>query len=348
MGLFNFYLSLGLSFWALALAWRPTRARVAGAVALSAAAYTAHALPLAWAICLMVYAWVAQRLAPRRRILLLAGSMLAIVGVRQFLMVSYVTHWSIEQVMAVSGADQVWVFGNRYFVVLMGLLLVWGALFVQVLHRRGARRTILGVPFQTCVLSAAGVFLLPGTVLLPGFNHSLAYITERMSLGVAVCVCATIAAARPRWLEHGVTAAVAMAFFAFLYADERALNRFEDRMQGVVAQMPAGGRVISSLSEQGSRIAVLAHMLDRVCVNRCFSYANYEASTAQFRVRALRPNPYVAHRYAESWAIQTGTFVPREQDLPLYQITADAEGRVLIRELKAGTPCKARYVRVLS
>src|SRR5262249_27017679 len=33
-GFFNFYLSLGLSLWSLALAWRPRHARMAGAVAI--------------------------------------------------------------------------------------------------------------------------------------------------------------------------------------------------------------------------------------------------------------------------------------------------------------------------
>jgi hypothetical protein len=348
MGLFNYYLSLGMCFWALALVWRPTAARVAWAVPLVAVAYAAHALPVVWTVSLLSYAWVAQGMAPRRRIWLLAVYMLAILGVRMALTARFVTHWSIQQMVSVSGADQVWVFGGKYFAVLAGLLLVWGALFLQVLHRRGTLRTVLGVPFQTAVLGAAGVLVLPGTVLLPGFNHTLTYIAERMSLGVAVCVCATLAASRPRRFERGVTALVALAFFAFLYVDERALNRFEDRMQGVVAQLPAGGRVVSAIADPGSRIAALAHVLDRACLGRCFSFGNYEASTAQFRLRATRPNPWVIHRYADAWAIQSGTWTPLEAHLPLFEVTADARGNLALKPARAGVRCRATSVRVVS
>jgi hypothetical protein len=337
-----------MCFWALALVWRPTAARVAWAVPLLAVAYAAHVLPVVWTVCLLSYVWVAHAVAPRRRIWLLAVYVLAVLGVRMALTARFVTSWSIQQMVSVSGADQVWVFGGKYFVVLAGLLLVWGALFLQVLHRRGTLRTVLGVPFQIAVLSAAGVLVLPGTVLLPGFNHTLAYIAERMSLGVAVCVCATLAASRPRRLERGVTALVALAFFAFLYVDERALNRFEDRMQGVMAQLPAGGRVVSAITDPGSRIAPLVHVIDRVCLGRCFSFGNYEASTAQFRLRAIRPNPWVTHRYADAWAIQSGTWTPQQAHLPLFEVTADAGGNLTLKPARAGVRCRATSVRVVS
>ena len=63
MGLFNFYLSLGLCFGALAMArTRRKRALVAAALLL-ATAYVAHALPVVWAIGIAAYA-----LAPNDRI----------------------------------------------------------------------------------------------------------------------------------------------------------------------------------------------------------------------------------------------------------------------------------------
>src|SRR5262249_52931433 len=52
MGFFNFYLSLGLCFWALAAAWRPTRNHLIAAAILLVLAYISHALPVAWAIAL--------------------------------------------------------------------------------------------------------------------------------------------------------------------------------------------------------------------------------------------------------------------------------------------------------
>ena len=46
MGFFNFYLGLGLGFWALALLWEPNPRRVAAAIPILAVAYLAHALPV--------------------------------------------------------------------------------------------------------------------------------------------------------------------------------------------------------------------------------------------------------------------------------------------------------------
>ena len=53
MGLFNFYLSLGLCFGALAMAWDWDPRRLAVAAALMAAAYVAHGLPVLWTVALL-------------------------------------------------------------------------------------------------------------------------------------------------------------------------------------------------------------------------------------------------------------------------------------------------------
>ena len=80
-------------------------------------------------------------------------------------------------------------------------------------------------------------------------------------------------------------------------------------------------------------------MIDRVCIGHCYSYANYEPSTAQFRIRADVPNPYVAYSYQQSWELQSGVYVVRKTDLPLYQVDLDENGKMVLKELKAGVPC---------
>jgi hypothetical protein len=347
MGFFNFYLSMGLCFWVLAAAWRPTRIRVAAAAALMVLAYTAHALPVVWTMCLLAYLWMARRVMPRRRVALTASFLISMLGVHVFVASTFVSRWSPQQISLSIGADQTWVFGVKYYLVLAGLLLVWGLLFLDLLHLRGMRRTVLGIPFQLCILSAATVVALPDTILIPGFHHNLVYIAERMSLGVGICMCALLAAARPRYWERIGMVGLAGIFFVFLYADERALNRFEDGMQGVVAQLPPGKRIVNSVADATSRTNSVTHVLDRVCVGRCFSFANYEPSTAQFRIRTVRRNPFVVDSYADSWALQSGTYVPRESDLPLYQIDLDNRGGLVIKPLKAGTLCGKKSIEIL-
>jgi hypothetical protein len=139
------------------------------------------------------------------------------------------------------------------------------------------------------------------------------------------------------------TAAVALLFFGFLYRDERVLNSFEDAMTEVVSQLPSGQRVISGVDDPYLRVNPLGHMIDRVCIGRCYSYANYEPSTGQFRIRAMAPNPIVISTYEESWQLQNGIYVVKDGDLPLYQVILDRAGRLTMRPLQAGAPSGIIY-----
>jgi hypothetical protein len=87
------------------------------------------------------------------------------------------------------------------------------------------------------------------------------------------------------------------------------------------------------------RVDGVPHMVDRVCIGHCYSYANYEPSTAQFRVRATGRNPYLLSGLADSYLMQVGSYVVKERDLPLYQVDLDAAGRIIIKSLPAGFRC---------
>ena len=325
MGFFNFYLSLGMCFWALALLWEPSALRVAAAAAILLVAYTAHALPVVWVAGLAAYHLVARRLPAKSRLLLTAGAIAAIVALRIAIAAKWQNLWGANQIALTTGLDQAWVFDAKYYVVLVALLFFWIALFLNVTRVNGAREVFAGAPFQLCLMSAAAVFLLPSAIQIPGYKHALAFIAERMSLGVGVCVCALLACAAPRRFEQRAMIAVAALFFAFLFHDERAINAFESRMDRAVAALPPGQRVISAIDDPGLRID-LAHVIDRACIGHCYSYANYEPSTAQFRVRADEPNPYVAYTYTDSWLMQNGQYVVKPGDLPLYQVDLNAAG----------------------
>ncbi len=119
-------------------------------------------------------------------------------------------------------------------------------------------------------------------------------------------------------------------------------------MAGLVSKIPPGQRVISTLAEPNSRVNSLAHLIDRVCVRRCFSYANYEPSTAQFRIRADRENGIVVWQYAQSWGIQAGGYVVEPRDLPLYNIdVCDPKGRSLcITSVQSGATLEDTWLPV--
>jgi hypothetical protein len=347
MGFFNFYLSMGLCLWALTLCWQRTTRAVALALPLLAAGYLAHALPVVWAAGLSAYWLVAGRLSPRARAYIMAGWYVAMVAVNMVAGKLTSTRWSVAQIRMATGADQLWVFDGKYQGMLALLVVAWLLLFLDLVKREGAGAVLLGVPFQLCAISAAAVFVLPSAVQLPGYNHSLTFITERMSLGVGVCVCALLASGTPRWPARSALIAVSVLFFGFLYRDERMLNSLEARMEQAVAGLPSGARVVSAVVDPYLRTFVVTHMIDRVCIGRCFSYANYEPSTMAFRVRTAGENRMVVADYTESWKMQNGDYVVKDSDLPLLQLFLNDDGRFLVRPLKAGTACGTRSLKAL-
>src|ERR1035437_5329518 len=125
MGLFDFYLSLGLCFWALALVWQWKPRRLAAAGPVLILAYVAHGLPVAWTVALLAYLWlVARPMTPRNRAILMAGSLAALLAARAVVtcMTSYI--WLPQQIVTITGTDQLWVFDFKYVLPFAGLLVI--------------------------------------------------------------------------------------------------------------------------------------------------------------------------------------------------------------------------------
>jgi hypothetical protein len=334
MGFFNFYLSSGLCLWALALGWNLAPRRLLAAVPILLVANIAHSLPVIWACAVLGFLWLARRLPAKRGQLILAA-VGAILALRIALPFAMSTIWLPGQIKYVTGVDQVWVYDGKYWVTAVGMLLVCALLVSESIRRNGVRRLFVGELFQVLALTAAGVFLLPTWVWVPGYQRALVFIAERMSLAVGVLVVALAATAIPcRW-HRWATGVLAAVFFLFLYADERALNGFEDRTSAVVVQLPAMARVVNNV-DADLRVNALAHIIDRVCVARCYSYANYEPSSGQFRIRVTGPTSIVLATGLDSLRMEFGKYVVRESDLPLYRISMAADGSLAVDRLSAG------------
>ena len=335
MGFMNFQLSMGLSFFAFALLWKGRWKPALCALPLVLLACLAHALPVMWLVGATAYTWIARRIRPRARLILTFASVAFLIVMRHFLFTHFAIRWTIEQVVSMTGVDQMSVFESKYHPLEFMLLIIGFSLFLRLLKRRGEQRLVFGIPFQLGIIVSAAVLFLPGALLIPGYNHALRYISERMSILVAVSGCAVLAQVAPGNREKTAIAILVGLFFSFLYVDTRALNYVESLMERSVAQMPAGSRVVSALCDQRRDVNLLAHTLDRVCIGHCFSYANYEPATAQFRIRAQTGNPIVVAEYRDSSALQVGTYVVKPADVPLYQVYL--RGRYLdSRVLKAG------------
>lgn len=346
IGFFNFYLGLGLSLAAFALAWSGTPTRIAAAAPILALAWLAHALPVAWAIALIAFTGIWRSLPPRLRPLATLAAILLLTGASALVSYLFPTRWALRQVALVSGADQLRVFDASYDLLAIALLASWAFVAARSIRSEGARAVLSRLEVQIFVICAASVAIVPGAILLPGYGHALVYIAERMSLTSAVLACAVVATlrpGRPRLAFH----LIALVFFAFLYRDELLLNRFEDRLDEVVAALPENQRVILGVRDPSLRVNALAHSIDRACIGRCYSYANYEPSTLQFRVRAEAPNPIVVESYEASRAMQMGGYRVRTRDLPLSEIVLAPDGSLEVRPLAAGAATSMTLVEIL-
>jgi hypothetical protein len=350
-GFFNFYLSLGLCFWALAAAWEGSARATAAwplfgaALPLFALAWLAHILPVLWGLSVLAYVFLARRIASRRRAWLLAGSLAAMALLHAAARAMLLSQWYPRQILLGSGADQAHVFDDKYYIPFLGLLLIFVLMLVELLLQSGVRQVASGIPFQVWVLGVALVALVPTAMI--GHGMQAAFISDRMSLPAGVCLCALLASARPRRLERYALLGVALVFFGCLYRDERILNAFEDRLEQTIAQLPGGQRVVSAIDDPDLHVNALTHMIDRVCIGRCYSYANYEASTADFRIRAEAGNPFVAANYEDSWNLQNGTYIVKPRDLPLHVVTLDESGQMVLRSLHAGQTIGSAYWKAL-
>jgi len=343
-GFFNFYLSLGISLWALAILWEPSRRAVLKAAPLLALAFLAHSLPVAWAAGVAGYLWLERHIPGRRKLWLVFASALALLALRIWAAEYLGIGWSSNSPFFVPGADQLWVFSIRYFPIYIGLTALWAARVLYLWLAPRARQVLLSAPFQLGFLQMAGILLMPTAVLLPTYSAPLTFIVPRMSLPAGIFICVVFASLQPVVFERIALPLLALAFFSFLYGDTRKLNQLEDRVEAAIAKLPPGQRVISSLCDLGGRVNGPLHILDRACIGRCFSYANYEPQSKAFRVRTTARNKIVLDTYEDIYAVEQGTYTVKARDLPLYHLRFCNTGSgVCLSELRAGevivSPC---------
>jgi hypothetical protein len=137
----------------------------------------------------------------------------------------------------------------------------------------------------------------------------------------------------------GLLTALTAVFFVFLYQDTSLLNRTEEHVGRLISGVPQYSRVIYTITTpKGSRISYFVHLVDRACIGRCFTYANYEASSGMFRVRAQKRSPIVINKPTPRCEMKQGFYVVQPADRPIYQLYQpfDDPDNLHIRELMAG------------
>jgi hypothetical protein len=242
-----------------------------------------------------------------------------------------------------NGADQLGLYGRRYF-FLTGAAFFFGLLCVAVdfyaRRREGSSLKPFGLPFELYVVTFCATALLPENLRPSIYGGWIGLLGSRLTTISAILGLCFLGCLKPRrWhlVGFGVCAVV---FFAFLYQDTGWLNRLEANAQKLVGDLPAGTRVIvTARAPADSRIAFIGHAVERACIGHCFSYANYEPASGEFRVRVRKGSPVVTSSTDDAEDMASGEYEVDDSDLPMKQIYQCDENdltKLCIRDLVAG------------
>lgn len=341
LGFFNYYVALGLSFFAIAILWRGAGWERLVVVGIAPLVFIAHPLGFIWLASAAAYIFIFDRARTPGRLCLFVVAIGGLLLLHFFLVRHYLLEPPAKPFYSYNGADQLVLFGERYRYVARALL----AFAVASLTYDAIQRLRKNLPFeryalplQLYLLTIIAVALLPRGVAFPPPIAAAALLTERLTSVAAVLGCCLLGAMQlTRW--HLVASAVvAVVFFSFLYRDTAVVDRMESQIVRLVSALPRNQRVMATiLPPPGSRV-LIQHMIDRACIGRCYSYGNYEPGAGLFRVRASPGNPYVLASYDLAVDAENGGYIVQSNDLPVYQVyQCSADGTELcLASLKAG------------
>jgi hypothetical protein len=345
MGFLNYYVSIGLACFSLALAWRGRGWDWLLVVASLPLVLLGHPIGFLWLVGTIAYIALWRRAGPGWRLLLPVAPAAGFYVVRWYLAnhAQYQADWAQEPFYKFNGADQLILYGDRY-AILSWAALLWGiACFgAEIFFRRGEREFWKDIRLagELYLVAFCATALLPENFRISLYAGWIGLLVSRLTTISAVFGLCVLGCLKPRWWQVTGFAACAAIFFAFLYQDTGAFNRMESQAEELLSGLAPGTKVIATISEpQGSRMEFISHMVDRACIGRCFSYANYEPSSGQFRIRVRQGSPVVTASLEDSEDMQGGTYEVRDEDLPLklvYQCDCQDLTKLCLRDLAEG------------
>jgi hypothetical protein len=341
LGFSNFYLSSGICCFVIGLLWqRPRWWQALLAMLLIVVARKAHPLPIGWAVGTLGYVWM-LRLAERKRLPMLAVSSLAVIVGSLLLTFRFHGAWLRPRLLMVTGAGQAALHGPLYAGISLVMLVIWWWALGRQIRAEGWRTWLARPEAQLYVLAVIAAVCMPLTFRVG--QNTIGVVTERLSFFAAIYACLLLPALEISRRWKWAIAGVSIVFFALVFFDAREFNRYEEKLEALVAGLPTETSVAAlvrfpntPLQESAKRLVErvpgvgifydpgfgvnVHHVIDRVCIGHCISYANYEPATYQFQVRALPGTKYALLKGEESGDMQTGSYRVMERDLPLYQI----------------------------
>jgi hypothetical protein len=350
VGFFNYYLAVAFSFLMLSIFYVTSGWKRLYALALTPLIFLAHPLGLAWFLGAALYIFLAERAPPRLSVHLPAIAGLLLIIIHRFIWHSghrarFGFKWVGESggsisFYAITGLDQLVVYSNRYKLLAAGMFLFVIACFLCDVAKRRNEEGYWArwrLPLELYIVVELGVLLLPDIVELSLYATPLSVLLQRLGLLAAILMLALLGTLQKRtW--HGVGFGLfACVFFIFLYHDTARLDSMETRAEQLLSALPFGTRVMATIHQPAAApLYSMIEVVDRACIERCFSFGNYEPPSRQFRVRALPGNGIVTTSSRDSGDIEAGTYIVKPEDLPAYQVYQCSPFNLCIRKLKAG------------
>lgn len=340
IGFSNYYLSLALAFWGIAYLWRAPAWQMIFAIPFAGLICLAHPFGAVWFLGAVIFINLLKPFSGWRLAVPAVLAVVLLFAIRLYLRNHYLPEFGQARFL-VNGIDQLIL--STHFRVLAKTVLYFSLacfLFDLFLSRKEVSLwSRLAAPVSLYAISLAAVLLLPDAIDLPQYALPFGFITMRLTALCAVSAVCVLAMMAPRFWHAIVFSAFAGVFFFLLWQETKPIAALEAQVEQLVSQIPTGQRVIATIRTfPGTRFYFLNHIVDRACIERCFSFSNYEPSSGQFRVRVMPGSPIVASAALTADRMQLGTYVMRQEDLPAYEIdqcTSDLT-KLCIRELKEG------------
>lgn len=348
IGFSNYYLSLGLGCWAVALFWRGKGRELWLGLPLLPLIMLAHAFGFVFAVGAVAYLRIRGRLPRYWKVLPLLASAAVIWLARSYLVRHYPVHLAtalpITLMNGLNGVDQV-VLGARYR-DLARVLFISGVAFFGIdcgerLYKSRLLKALsaFAVPLEFYAISLLAIALLPDGVKLPQYTAWVSFMLMRFSSIAALFSLCLLGCLKPQKWHLAAFGAIALVFFLFLYQDTGVLSGMQEEANNLVAQLPFGERVTATIEAlTDSRSYFITRIVDRACVEHCFSYDNYEPASGAFRLRAMPGGPVVSASLRDVEFMEAGAYVVPPQLLPMNEIYQCSLDRVTLcmRSLRMG------------
>ena len=346
MGFMNYYVSVGLGCFVLALVWEGWTGNWIPTFVIGVLVVLAHPLGLAWIFAVASYRFIRCKLPNRWKLVApaaaasLLGALSLYLHTRRDLLIDW---YGDARFYALNGADQLMLYGHRYVVLATaGACLGIACVVVHLLRRRkdaGSLR-IFAQPLELYAAAFCATALLPENLHSSIYAAWIGFLVSRLTTISAILGFCVLGCIKPQKWHLLAFAIMAVVFFSFLYQDTRTLSRMESDADAALSKLPNGTRIIATIRAPADwRVPFVGHLADRACIGRCFVYSNYEASSGQFRVRARKGSLIVTDSSDDSEDMQAGAYEIQETDPPLkqlYQCDRKDWTKLCLRDLAEG------------